>query len=439
MIGQMRSSGIDAIGEVPWGTHFCQFYRTPQDLLEVLVGYFQQGLQNNEFCMWATSEPLEAEEAKHALRAAVLDLDERTRRGQVEFLDYRQWYFPDGYIDAERVLQRLLEKERTALTLGYEGLRFSGDIAWVGKSGWKEFSDYEATIDDAIRSHHILAVCTYSLDRCGGVETLEVLHNHPLALVKNGGKWEVIQSPQQRKTMEMLRQSEQRQRDILDTIPDPAWLKDKEGRFLAANAAWCRFFGIDAEDVLGKTVFEVFPTEIAHKLSEEDRDIVQSCRPLQFDDLLAGKDGRKVWFETIKSPLFSDHGDVVGTSGLARDITERKRAESILTAERDLACRLASSRSLSDIVRLCLAAAIEHSSLECGGIYLVDPAGKLQLACCTGLSSEFVDFVASVQPDSVQEIVLRKGNPLRFRAAEWKNTVCSRRSARDYQSSQPSP
>ena len=41
MIGQLRRSGLDAIGELPWGTHFCQFYQTGQDLLEVLVGYFR--------------------------------------------------------------------------------------------------------------------------------------------------------------------------------------------------------------------------------------------------------------------------------------------------------------------------------------------------------------------------------------------------------------
>ena len=50
---------------------------------------------------------------------------------------------------------------------------------------------------------------------------------------------------------------------ILDTIPDPAWLKDKEGRFLAVNSAWCRFLGIDAKNAVGKTAFEFLPAEIA--------------------------------------------------------------------------------------------------------------------------------------------------------------------------------
>ena len=122
MNGQTQCLGLDAIEELPWGTHFCQFYQPPQDLLEVLVGYFQQGLRNNEFCMWVMSEPLGVDEAKHALRTVVPDLDERIRQGQIEFLGYQQWYFPNGEFDAERVLQACVEKERTALAGGYEGI-----------------------------------------------------------------------------------------------------------------------------------------------------------------------------------------------------------------------------------------------------------------------------------------------------------------------------
>ncbi|MDI6871557.1 MAG: MEDS domain-containing protein [Bacillota bacterium] len=66
----MRNTGIDIIGSVPWGTHFCQFYQDKQDLIEILVPYFAAGLQQNEFCMWATCEPLSVEEAQAALYTA---------------------------------------------------------------------------------------------------------------------------------------------------------------------------------------------------------------------------------------------------------------------------------------------------------------------------------------------------------------------------------
>ena len=53
---ELRKTGIDILGDVPWGTHFCQFYQTKEDLIDILVPYFKAGLENNEFCLWVTSE-----------------------------------------------------------------------------------------------------------------------------------------------------------------------------------------------------------------------------------------------------------------------------------------------------------------------------------------------------------------------------------------------
>ena len=67
-LNAFRKSGIEVVGSFPWGTHLCQFYKTKDDLLETLVPYFSEGLRNNEYCMWVTSEPLGTEEAKEAMR-----------------------------------------------------------------------------------------------------------------------------------------------------------------------------------------------------------------------------------------------------------------------------------------------------------------------------------------------------------------------------------
>ena len=67
----LRNSGIDSIGDVPWGTHFCQFYHTKEDLMDIFIPYFKTGLENNEFCIWVTSSPSEIEESKEALGGGV--------------------------------------------------------------------------------------------------------------------------------------------------------------------------------------------------------------------------------------------------------------------------------------------------------------------------------------------------------------------------------
>lgn len=200
-----RLIGIDQVPPSPWGTHFCLFYRTPEDLLDLLIPYFRIGLENNEFCMWVTSDPLSAEEARAALDAAVPDLDTRMRREQIEILDYTQWYVVDGKFDSDRVLAGWVEKEQRARHKGYEGLRLTGNTFWLEQANWNAFIDYEAAVDRVISQYHMIALCTYSLDKCGASEVIDVTNHHQFALTKRAGKWEMIESADRRRADEAQR------------------------------------------------------------------------------------------------------------------------------------------------------------------------------------------------------------------------------------------
>ena len=60
---EMRKTGVDVVGDIPWGTHFCLFYETTADLLETLVSYVKAGLESQEFCLWVVAAPLGVDEA----------------------------------------------------------------------------------------------------------------------------------------------------------------------------------------------------------------------------------------------------------------------------------------------------------------------------------------------------------------------------------------
>ncbi len=191
---RLRQTGLQLIGDVPWGTHFCQFYQSKQDLIEILVPYFKSGLENNEYCIWITSEPLGAGEAMEALRDAVPDIDERVAQGQIEILPYDQWYVLDGVFDQDRVLSGWVSKLEAAEKRGYAGLRLTGNTFWLEKSDWENFTDYEEAINNTIGKYRMLALCTYSLDKCGAGEVADVVANHEFAFIKRHGKWTVIES-----------------------------------------------------------------------------------------------------------------------------------------------------------------------------------------------------------------------------------------------------
>src|SRR5665647_1384725 len=191
---KMRKSGIDIIGDLPWGAHFCQFYQTKEDLMDILVPYFIAGLENNEFCMWITSQALEAEEAKKALRRTIPDFDVYLEKGQIEIIPYTYWYVKEGVFNSERILNGWVEKLNQALENGYEGLRLAGNTSWLEKENRGDFVDYEKKVDAIIDKHHVIAPCLYYLDMCSTAEIIDVISNHQFALIKRKGKWERIEN-----------------------------------------------------------------------------------------------------------------------------------------------------------------------------------------------------------------------------------------------------
>ena len=196
-----RNSGIEIIGNVLWGTHFCLFYQTKADLLDILIPYFKAGLEHNEFCMWITSEPITAEEAAGTLKSVVHYFNEYREKGQIEIVDYNEWYTKSGEFDAGAVLQAWIEKEHHAVESGFDGIRVSGNTVWLEERYWKDFCDYEATINRIIGNHQMIALCAYSLETCEASEILDVITNHQFALNKWAGTWEIIEGAK-RKWME---------------------------------------------------------------------------------------------------------------------------------------------------------------------------------------------------------------------------------------------
>ena len=194
-----RKSGISILGDVPWGTHLCYFYQTKQDLIDILVPFFKTGLENNEFCMWVISEPLTVEEARAELQRAVKELDQYNKKGQIELLDFSQWYARTGKFDPDKVLRGWLDKEQQARKNGFEGLRISGSTLWIEREEWKSFFDYEATVNNVIHNYHMLAICSYSLDKCDPHEILDVFSTHRFALIVRDGKWVIIQSAERKR------------------------------------------------------------------------------------------------------------------------------------------------------------------------------------------------------------------------------------------------
>jgi C4-dicarboxylate-specific signal transduction histidine kinase len=195
MTTEMRKSGIDVVGDMPWGTHVCLFYETKEDLLDTLVSYCKAGLESQEFCLWVVAEPVSEEEARHALQRVVPDLDRYLADHSIDIVSAGDWYLQGGTFDLKRVMDGWHERLALSLARGYAGVRVTGDTAWLEKKDWKDFCEYEETLNESIANQRLAVLCTYPLAACGAAEILDVARTHQFVIAKRRESWEIIETP----------------------------------------------------------------------------------------------------------------------------------------------------------------------------------------------------------------------------------------------------
>jgi PAS domain S-box-containing protein len=155
-------------------------------------------------------------------------------------------------------------------------------------------------------------------------------------------------------------------RTIIDLIPDAVYVKDNEGRKIIANPKEVQLAGFRTEgEILGKTDYDLYPSEQAIQTTEEDQYVLQSGKPmLNYEGMITDIEGRIHSLLGSKVPLYDATGKITGIVGVSHDITDRKLAENALQA---------AHKSLSDILN----AAIHTSiiSTDTNGVITVFSKG----------------------------------------------------------------
>ena len=118
--GTIVAPGIGIFDEVQWGTHLCHLYESNQDLIEVLVAYFREGLERNALCLWLSSVPL-GQQVMEALRERIPDFDHYRQKGQIEAIPHTEWYLRDGQLSVAAAIERASGALNQAKLRGFEG------------------------------------------------------------------------------------------------------------------------------------------------------------------------------------------------------------------------------------------------------------------------------------------------------------------------------
>jgi len=114
---------------------------------------------------------------------------------------------------------------------------------------------------------------------------------------------------------------------LIEAIPGPVFYKDAEGRYLGSNTAYAEFMGIAADQLPGKTPFDIAPPEVAQRLVDSDRELLDAPGSRIYESRFPQPDGsvRDAMFH--KATFTTPDGKVGGIVGVILDISERKQME----------------------------------------------------------------------------------------------------------------
>ncbi len=206
---------------------------------------------------------------------------------------------------------------------------------------------------------------------------------------------------------------------IVSTIADALLLVDLEGRIRLANKAAQQLLGYASEELLGQLMKSFFAAEssrpswlkipVGPEIIPPDQDI---------ETILLTRGGERVPVFLTSAEL-RQKNEKFGFLLIARDISDKKRAENLLRVQRDLGVALGTARGLPDALAYVLEAAVQIDGVDCGGVYLVDDqSGALELVVHRNLSDSFVDKMGYFDKDTAQGKVALKGRTFYLSTAE---------------------
>ncbi|MFH1309284.1 MAG: MEDS domain-containing protein [Candidatus Omnitrophota bacterium] len=329
----LRKTGLNLLKEVPWGTHLCQFYRTKEDLIEILVPYFKAGLENNELCLWVACDPLGIDEIKSVLREQMKNLDDYEKKGQLEIISSEKWYGKLREISSKNILQGWKDLETLALNLGFEGIRVTGSALCFEKKYWKELFDYEVAAGPVIFTCKMIAVCTYFLDDCSAADVVKTVCNHQVTLIKEKDVWTFVQSAAYQKSEKIKRESQEKYKLFTENLREVIYSADPSGLSMKyVNKAIENLLGytakewIDDDNLWEKSIYP----EDRPKIFAEIKNARKNLKNGTIEYRVVQKNGRIRWVADHYMWQKDPESGAVLLNGIMYDITSSKKTENEL-------------------------------------------------------------------------------------------------------------
>ena len=168
------------LSNVGHGSHLCAFYETKDDLIDLVLPFFDAGSNRGELCVWMTPD-LATEEATAVVA-----------QHHIELYPGRTIYKRTPRFERGPVVSFWNDRLQQALAASRSGMRASGDAFWLQPADWRAFLDYEADLNAMIADKPITLLCTYPISASRAGDLFEVACAHHVAIAKRNSAWEII-------------------------------------------------------------------------------------------------------------------------------------------------------------------------------------------------------------------------------------------------------
>ncbi len=224
---------------------------------------------------------------------------------------------------ARRVTHRLalLREHAEAMLVGNLDTRSGlADCSAFGERGRRCWCIAGTNSDEATGSHDACCVCKKSEENIGDeLQNLAETFDAMALTLKT-------HIDDLRGAEQSLRDQQRLMRTILDVTPDRVSLVDTRVRYQGANRSFADHVGMELDDIVGKTDFDLFEEQVAEKRHLWSRDILQSGERLDKQVKIVDADGER-WFHVVSIPVYDDNGNITGLLRTDRDITDIKGYE----------------------------------------------------------------------------------------------------------------
>src|SRR6185312_12955685 len=141
---------------------------------------------------------------------------------------------------------------------------------------------------------------------------------------------------QRKQTEQNLKNSEALYHSLVETLPQPIYRKDTQGKFTFGNQHFCNFMGVSLEQLVGKSDFDFFAPELAEKYRRDDWHVLETGEPVAVVEDVQHPGKERMIIQTVKTPLYDASRRIVGLQGMFFDITKQRQMEENVRASEAL-------------------------------------------------------------------------------------------------------